>query len=88
MHEAQRLVHVRPKGETSKATADDLTPKIEKALARDDLADALQNFLALNPATRAQAKEFGDTLAARRAADEAAAALITSAIGDLDAGKE
>ena len=88
MHEAQRLVHVRPKGETSKATADDLTPKIEKALARDDLADALQNFLALNPATRAQAKEFGDTLAARRAAEESAAALIASAIGDLDAGKE
>jgi hypothetical protein len=88
MHEAQRLVHVRPKGEASKATADDLTPKVEKALAHDDLADALQAFSALQPATRAQAKEFGDTLASRRAAEEAAAALIASAIGDLDAGKE
>ena len=88
MHEAQRLVHVRPKGEASKETADDLTPKIEKALAHDDLADALQAFLALPPATRAQAKEFGDTLAARRAAEEAAAALVANAIGDLDAGKE
>jgi len=48
----------------------------------------LQAFLALPPATRAQAKEFGDTLAARRAAEEAAAALVANAIGDLDAGKE
>jgi hypothetical protein len=79
---------VRPKGEASKAPADDLTPKIEKALAHDDLVDALQNFLALAPATLAQAKEFGDTLAARRAAEEAAAALVTGAIGELDAGKE
>ncbi len=88
IHEAQRLVRVRPKGEASKATADDLTPKIEKALAHDDLVDALQNFLALAPATRAQAKEFGDTLAARRAAEEAVAALVAGAIGELDAGKE
>jgi hypothetical protein len=87
MHEAQRLVHLRSKAETSKPTADDLTPKIEKALARDDLAGALQAFAALPEATRAQAREFGETLAGRRAAEEAAAALVTDAIGDLDAGK-
>ena len=87
MREAQRLVHLRPKGEATKATADELTPKIEKALAHDDLAGALQAFAALPEATRAQAKEFGEALAARRAAEEAAASLVANAIGDLDAGK-
>ena len=87
MHEAQRLVHLRPKGEAAKATADDLTPKIEKALAHDDLAGATQAFAALPEATRDQAKEFGEMLAARRAAEEAAAALVAGAIGGLDAGK-
>jgi hypothetical protein len=86
-HEAQRLVHLRPKGEAAKPTADDLTPKIEKSLARDDLAGAVQAFAALPEATRAQAQEFGETLAARRAAEEAAAALVAGAIGDLDVGK-
>ena len=84
---AQKLVHVRPKGEAAKATADDLTPKIEKALAHDDLAGALQTFATLPEATRGQAKEFGETLAARRAAEEGAAALVAGAIGDLDSGK-
>jgi len=87
MHEAQRLIHLRPKGEATKATADELTPKIEKALAHDDLAGALQAFTALPEATRAQAKEFGQLLAARRAAEEAAASLVVNAVGDLDAVK-
>jgi len=84
---AQKLVHVRPKGEAAKVTADDLTPKIEKALAHDDLAAAVQAFAALPEATRGQAREFGETLVARRAAEQAAAALVADAIGDLDFGK-
>ncbi len=87
MHEATKLVHLRPKGEAAKPTADDLTPKIEKALAHDDLAEAQQAFAALPEATRAQAKEFGEMLAALRSAEEAVAALVASAIGDLDSGK-
>ncbi len=87
VHEAQRLVHLRAKGEAAKPTADDLTPKIEKALAHDDLAEAQQAFAALPEATRAQAKEFGDMLAARLSAEEAATALVANAIGDLNSGK-
>ncbi|ARN82378.1 COG4223 family protein [Methylocystis bryophila] len=85
--EAQRLVHLRPKGEAPKATADDITPKIEKALAHDDLAEAMRAFAGLPETTRAEGKEFGDLLAARLAAEEASTALVAAAISALDAGK-
>jgi hypothetical protein len=84
---AQKLVHVRPKGEAPKPTADELTPQIEKALAHDDLSAAQQAFAALPEATRAQGKEFGGLLTMRHAAENAAAQLVTGAIGDLDASK-
>lgn len=87
VHEAQRLVHLRPKGEAPKPTADELTPKIEKALAHDDLAEAMRAFAGLPETTRAEAKEFADLLAARLAAEEASTALVAAAIGALDAGK-
>jgi hypothetical protein len=83
LHNAERLVRVRPVTQGAQPTAEDLVPRIEQALAHDNWNEANEDFAKLPESARAQAKEFGDTLARRRAAEQAATALLSTATAGL-----
>jgi len=87
LRDAQKLVRVRPVTEGAKPTMDVLVPLIEKALARDDLAAAADAFVKLPDAAKTQAKDFGDSLSRRQAAEQAAATLLANAIAGLGHAK-
>lgn len=87
LHDAEKLVRVRPIAEGAKATAEDLVPQIERALAHDDLKAASAAFAKLPDVAKGQAKEFGDTLNRRLAASSAASQLLLQSISALGRDK-
>lgn len=71
------LVKIRPVGDTSGNDPAALSARIAAALARGDLAQALEAWKALPEASRQPAEAWGRSLATRVAAQEAANNLVT-----------
>jgi hypothetical protein len=88
LHDAGKLLRVRRVGEGAKPLVEEIVPQIEKALAREDLEAANEAFAKMPDAARAQAKEFGDSLEQRRAAERAASSLRANAIAGLSRAKD
>ena len=87
LHDAGKLVRVRPVGEAIAISVNENVEKIETALAHDDLDAASEAFEKLPEKARAEAESFGETLSRRREADQAAASLITAALAGLGHNK-
>jgi len=87
LHDAEKLVRVRPITAGAKATAEDLVPQVERALAHDDLGAASAAFAKLPEMAKGQAKEFGDALNRRVAAEKAASQLLRQSISALGRDK-
>ncbi len=84
---ADGLVQVRKvdAGSPAEGTAAAPEEAVQAALDRGDLAAAASAFEALPPEAKAQAGDFGKTLAARAKAAQAAGSLTASAFGALPA---
>lgn len=83
LHDAGKLVHVRPAGERANASISELVARIESALAHDDLDGASEAFAKLPENARSEAKAFGEALNQRRDAELAATALLANALAGL-----
>jgi hypothetical protein len=84
---ASRVVRVRPVGETSGEDPAALGARIDAALARGALAEALAAWTKLPEPARAASRIFGETARQSIAAGEAAQALASSAVADLARSK-
>ncbi len=87
LHDAGKLVRVRPVGEATAVSINENVEKIETGLAHDDLDAASEAFEKLPEKARAEAQSFGETLNQRREADRAAASLITAALAGFGHNK-
>jgi hypothetical protein len=83
LHEAGKLVRVRPAGERANVSITELVARIESALAHDDLDGASEAFAKLPENARSEAKAFGEALNQRREAEQAAASLVANALAGL-----
>jgi hypothetical protein len=83
LHDAGKLVHVRPAGERANASITELVARIESALAHDDLDGASEAFAKLPENARSEAKAFGEALNQRREAEQAATSLLANALAGL-----
>ncbi|QLP97027.1 MAG: hypothetical protein HZY79_05985 [Rhodoblastus sp.] len=70
-------------GDAEATDATSLAGRIEDSLRRGDVADAMKAFAALPQPSRAAASGFGERLAQRARADEAARALSREAYAAL-----
>lgn len=84
---AGRVVKVRRIGDPAAVDAPSLVARIDEALGRGDVADALAAFTALPEPSRRAAGGFGEALSARARADEAARALARDAYASLGRAK-
>ncbi len=83
LHEAGKLVRVRPVTEPTMVSITELVARIETTLAHDDLDAASQAFAKLPDSARNEAKAFGEALNQRLAAEQAAASLLANALAGL-----
>jgi hypothetical protein len=83
LHDAGKLVRVRPAGERANVSITELVARIETALAHDDLDGANEAFAKLPDNARSEAKAFGEALNQRREAEQAAASLVANALAGL-----
>jgi hypothetical protein len=83
LHDAGKLVHVRPAGERANASITELVARIESTLAHDDLDGASEAFAKLPDNARSEAKAFGEALNQRREAEQAATSLVANALAGL-----
>jgi hypothetical protein len=83
LHNAGKLVHVRPTGERANVSIAELVARIESALAHDDLDGASEAFAKLPDNARSEAKAFGEALNQRRDAEQAATSLVANALAGL-----
>ena len=83
LHDAGKLVRVRPAGERANASISELVARIETALAHDDLDGASEAFAKLPENARSEAKAFGEALNQRREAEQAATSLLANALAGL-----
>ena len=83
LHDAGKLVRVRPVNEPAKVSISELVAQIEVALAHDDLDGASEAFDKLPDNARSEANAFGETLNQRRAAEQAARSLLANALAGL-----
>ena len=88
MDHMRKLVRVHAVGETASDDPEGLTSRITAALARGDLATALEAYGRLPEAARSAAGEWAKLTQARQSAGEAAAALRADAVGRLAAAKD
>jgi hypothetical protein len=84
---AGRVVKVRRIGDPAAVDAPSLVARIDEALGRGDVADALAAFTALPEPSRRAAAGFGEALSARARADEAARTLARDAYASLGRAK-
>ena len=87
LHDAGKLVRVRPVGETPAASIGDLVARIETALAHDDLDIASEAIAKLPEKARVEVKGFVELLDQRREAEQAAAELLNAALAGLGHNK-
>ena len=80
---AARLVRVRPAGEVAGDDPGALAARIDAALARGSISEALAAWDRLPAAAKAASAAFGDPARRRVAADEAARTLAAAAVADL-----
>ncbi len=83
LHDAGKLVRVRPAGERANASISELVARIETTLAHDDLDGASEAFAKLPENARSEAKAFGEALNQRREAEQAATSLLANALAGL-----
>jgi hypothetical protein len=83
LHDAGKLVRVRPAGERANISITELVARIESALAHDDLDEASEAFAKLPDNARSEAKAFGEALNQRREAEQAATSLLANALAGL-----
>ncbi len=83
LHDAGKLVRVRPVNEPAKVSISELVAQIEAALAHDDLDGASEAFARLPDNARSEAKAFGESLNQRREAEQAATSLLANALAGL-----
>ena len=81
------LVKIRKVGESRPDDVAGPVASIHAALAAGELARAAAELDGLPPAAREAARGFRESVAARLAADNAAAALVSNAVADLGAGR-
>jgi len=84
---ASKLVKVHPTGQPHPETLDGKLDKIDAALAHDDFVAAQATFGTLPETVQGDAKDFGETLQQRIAADKAANELLHNAIAALGGTK-
>ncbi len=87
LRQAGKLVKVRPVGQAKLETISDIVSRVESALTHEDLDAAAETLAKLPDNAKAEAKSFEETLNRRRAADKAAASLLSGAIDALGRGK-
>jgi hypothetical protein len=80
-------VKIRKVGESRPDDVAGPVSDVRAALAAGDLARAEAELDGLPPAAREAARGFRDGVAARLAAEAAAAALVSNAVADLGAGR-
>jgi hypothetical protein len=83
LHEAGKLVRVRPAGERANLSIAELVARIESALAHDDQEGASEAFAKLPDNARSEARAFGEALNQRRDAEQAATSLVANALAGL-----
>ncbi len=83
LHDAGKLVRVRPVTEATKPSITELVSQIEAAVAHDDLDGASEAFAKLPDNARSEAKAFGEALNRRREAQQAATSLLANALAGL-----
>ncbi len=83
LHDAGKLMRVRPVNEAPTDSIEEITARIETALAHDDLSAAAQAFAKLPENAKSEAKSFGEDLERRREAEQAATSLLESAVAGL-----
>ena len=84
---AARVVRVRPVGEASGEDPAALAARIEAALGRGAVGEALASWTKLPEPARAASRGFGEAAGQQVAAQEAARALISAALADLARSK-
>ena len=84
---ASRVVRVRPVGEASGEDPAALAARIEAALGRGAVGEALASWAKLPEPARAASRAFGEAAGQQVAAQEAARALISGALADLARSK-
>ena len=84
---ASRVVRVRPVGEASGEDPGALAARIEAALGRGAVGEALASWAKLPEPARAASRAFGEAAGQQVAAQEAAQALISGALADLARSK-
>ena len=84
---AARVVRVRPVGETFGEDPAALAARIEAALGRGAVGEALASWRKLPEPARAASRAFGEAAGQQVAAQEAARALISGALADLARSK-
>jgi uncharacterized coiled-coil protein SlyX len=82
---AEGVVSVRPMGETGSTAVPSLVARIENALSGGRFQEAVAAWDALPEPARRLSEEWGKTLKARAAADEAAKRVSAEALAALDA---
>jgi len=83
----RKLVRVRRVGEAAGEDAEAVAPRIAAALARGDLAAALDAYKGLPDAARQAGRDWAETAAARQAAGAAAEGLRADAVARLAAAR-
>jgi len=84
---AARMVRVRPVGEAAGEDPAALAARIEAALVRGAVGEALASWTRLPEPARAASRGFGEAAGQQVAAQEAARALISAALADLARSK-
>ena len=84
---AARVVRVRPVGEASGEDPAALAARIEAALGRGAVGEALASWTKLPAPARAASRAFGEAAGQQVAAQEAVRALISAALADLARSK-
>jgi hypothetical protein len=88
LHDAEKLVRVRPVGEAQVAAAvNEILQKVESALARGDFDAASEGLAKLPEKERAETQDFAEALNKRRDAEEAVASLVAGAVAGLGHNK-
>ncbi|MGA8171626.1 MAG: hypothetical protein WB816_12465 [Methylocystis sp.] len=83
LHDAGKLVRVRPVTQSSTSSIPELVARIETALGQNDFDGASEAFSKLPDNARVVAKAYGDELEQRREAEQAAASLLANALASL-----
>lgn len=87
MHGVGKLVKVRPSKDKPASTVPEITAKIQAALGRDDLVEAMQVFDELPDNEKSLAQAWAEAARQRLDAERAAASILSSAIGALGKSK-